>query len=168
MQRITTKKQVLDRLHHTHWNELSISDVPALISLLPQMTPEVSKKVLDVVLSVPELANELSRSYNDIINRGISSNDASLKQTNEADRAIIDTLRKLLERDNLTDAQEDRYLSELRYYSDAMHSTTIENQSFIARAWEKIKSHQNEILGGVGFIVGGLFGYFVGKGRRDD
>lgn len=168
MQRITTEKQVLDRFHHTHWNELSISDVPALISLLPQMTPDVSKKVLDVVLSVPELANELSHSYTDLINRGISSNDVSLRQTNEADRAIIDTLRKLLERDNLTDAQEDKYLSELRHYSDAMHSMTIENQSFIARAWEKIKSHQNEILGGAGVIIAGLFGYFLGKGKKDN
>ena len=168
MRRYTTQKRVLDRLHYSHWSELRPSDVPTLIALLPQMTPDVSKKVLDVVLSVPDLAKELSKIYSDIVVNSMNSNDNSVQQQNDADRAIIDTLRKLLERDNLTTEQEEKYLSELRYYSQAMHFTTSENQSFIERAWEKAKTHQNEILGGVGFIIVGLFGYFLGKGSKDD
>lgn len=165
---ITNEKSLWNRFGWNSWSDITIKDVPSLLGVLPSLSPEIAAKALDVVLSVPKLASEMKRYYSEMLDKAYSTNSQTTSEVNSADRAIIDGLLKLLDKDTLTPEEKREIREDLREYSDRMHSTNTENKNWLERTIESIKQHDRWPLGAAGLLVGGFIGFLAGRNDNSD
>ena len=150
------EREMLAKLGKTTLQQITSGDMPAILQMLPNMTPEVAKKALDVILSYPQTATELSKCLQQTINQGFVVDGNVTKAVNDADRAIIDGLLKQLDRPDLSADERHEIRNDLLEYSRRMHETNTEEKGFIERVVDSAKEHQGWIWGGLLF-VGSLF-----------
>lgn len=150
--------EILAELGKTTLQQITSGDVPAILQMLPNMTPEVAKKAFDVILSYPQTAIELSKCLQQTINQGFVVDGDVTKTVNDADRAIIEGLLKQLDRPDLSVDERREIRNDLLEYSKRMHETNTEEKNFIERVIDSVKEHQGWLWSGVLFLGGLILG----------
>lgn len=101
-QRIMSEEEVKKLLGIKDFRHLSKKQVITFISSLPQMDPEVAKKVIDQFPRMAEMAVDIAKEYRLALDSAIKSNDESAKMTAASLDKVIDILSAQLKREDLT------------------------------------------------------------------
>ena len=148
MGRTLTEQKVLKKLGIDDFRQLTKDKVITMASLLDKMDPEVAKKALEQFPDFANTVNEILAGYKDTLDKGLVSNDESVK-------ALIESLQKELDKDGL-DFEEKKYIMEqMKEISEKVDKKDSENKRFIT-AITAIGSVV--ILGGIGILASTLGG----------
>ena len=79
MRNLLTEKQVLKKLDIPDFRHLTKGKVIDLASMLDRMDPEVAKKALEQFPEFAKAAKEILAEYKDTLDKGIASNNESVK-----------------------------------------------------------------------------------------
>ena len=96
-----SEEKVLKKLDIADFRHLTKDKVIKMASMLDKMDPEVAKKALE---QFPEFANttkEMLTEYKVSLDKGLESNNESVKAVYDTYNAIITSLQKKLENENL-------------------------------------------------------------------
>ena len=96
-----SEAKVLKKLDIVDFRHLTKDKVIKMASMLDKMDPEVAKKALE---QFPEFANttkEMLTEYKVSLDKGLESNNESVKAVYDTYNAIITSLQKKLENENL-------------------------------------------------------------------
>ena len=155
MGRTLTEQKVLKKLGIEDFRQLTKDKVITMASLLDKMDPEVAKKALEQFPDFANTVNEILAGYKDTLDKGLVSNDESVKAFYDISKAIIESLQKELDKDGL-DFEEKKYIMEqMKEISEKVDKKDSENKRFIT-AITAIGSVV--ILGGIGILASTLGG----------
>lgn len=111
---------------------LTKDKVIKMASMLDKMDPEVAKKALE---QFPEFANttkEMLTEYKVSLDKGLESNNESVKAVYDTYNAIITSLQKKLENENLTFEQKKYIIEQMKDVAEKVDKKDTENKRFIA------------------------------------
>lgn len=155
MGRRLTEQKVLKKLGIDDFRHLSKDKVITMASILDKMDPEVAKKALDQFPDFANTVKEILEGYKDTLDKGLVSNDESLKAFYDIHKAIIASLHKELDKDGLTFEQKKYIMEQMKEFSEKVDKKDSENKRFIA-ALTTLGSVV--ILGGIGILASTLGG----------
>ena len=111
MENLMTEYNVLKKLGINDFGQLKRENCMHFASILDKMDPKVAQKALEQFPEFAKTSKEILCEYRDIIDRGILSNDASMKAVYDAYNSIMVSLQKELDKDCLT-FEEKKYILE--------------------------------------------------------
>ena len=94
MENSMTEQNVLKKLGINDFGQLKRENCMQFASILDKMEPEVAQKALEQFPEFAKTSKEILCGYREIIERGILSNDASMKAVYDAYNSIMDALQK--------------------------------------------------------------------------
>ena len=109
MSKTLTEKQVLKKLGIPDFRHLSKEKVMKFATMLPHMDPEVAKKALEQFPEFAKTTKEMLVEYKDILEKGMASNDKSIMNCYDAGKAMISSLQKELDKEELSDSKLSDY-----------------------------------------------------------
>ena len=124
-----SEAKVLKKLDIADFRQLTIVK---MASMLDKMDPEVAKKALE---QFPEFANttkEMLSEYKESLDKGLESNNESVKAVYDTYNAIIASLQKELENENLTFEQKKYIIEQMKDVAEKVDKKDTENKRFIA------------------------------------
>ncbi len=101
MDRTLTEQKVLKKLGIDDFRHLTKDKVIIMASILDKMDPEVAKKALDQFPDFANTVKEILVGYKDTLDKGLVSNDESVKTFYDINKTIIESLQKELDKDGL-------------------------------------------------------------------
>jgi len=102
MTRTLSEQQVLKKLKIDDFRHLTKDKVVAMASMLDKMDPEVAKKALEQFPNFSATMKEVVAEYKGTLDNLLKENGASVKSFYDTCDAILSSLQKELERDNLS------------------------------------------------------------------
>lgn len=127
-----SEEKVLKKLDIADFRHLTKDKVIKMASMLDKMDPEVAKKALE---QFPEFANttkEMLTEYKVSLDKGLESNNESVKAVYDTYNAIITSLQKKLENENLTFEQKKYIIEQMKDVAEKVDKKDTENKRFIA------------------------------------
>jgi hypothetical protein len=127
-----SEAKVLKKLDIADFRHLTKDKVIKMASMLDKMDPEVAKKALE---QFPEFANttkEMLTEYKVSLDKGLESNNESVKALYDTYNAIITSLQKKLENENLTFEQKKYIIEQMKDVAEKVDKKDTENKRFIA------------------------------------
>ena len=127
-----SEAKVLKKLDIADFRHLTKDKVIKMASMLDKMDPEVAKKALE---QFPEFANttkEMLSEYKESLDKGLESNNESVKAVYDTYNAIIASLQKELENENLTFEQKKYIIEQMKDVAEKVDKKDTENKRFIA------------------------------------
>ena len=127
-----SEAKVLKKLDIADFRHLTKDKVIKMASMLDKMDPEVAKKALE---QFPEFANttkEMLTEYKESLDKGLESNNESVKAVYDTYNAIITSLQKKLENENLTFEQKKYIIEQMKDVAEKVDKKDTENKRFIA------------------------------------
>lgn len=127
-----SEAKVLKKLNIADFRHLTKDKVIKMASMLDKMDPEVAKKALE---QFPEFANttkEMLSEYKESLDKGLESNNESVKAVYDTYNAIIASLQKELENENLTFEQKKYIIEQMKDVAEKVDKKDTENKRFIA------------------------------------
>ena len=127
-----SEAKVLKKLDIADFRHLTKDKVIKMASMLDKMDPEVAKKALE---QFPEFANttkEMLSEYKESLDKGLESNNESVKAVYDTYNAIIAPLQKELENENLTFEQKKYIIEQMKDVAEKVDQKDTENKRFIA------------------------------------
>jgi hypothetical protein len=131
MARQLTEKQVLKKLDIPDFRHMTKAKVMEFASMLPYMNPEVAKKALEQFPEFAKRATEITAQYKEIIEKGFASNDSSVKAFYETCNAIVESLQKELNKENLTFEEKEYIIKQMTEVAKMMGEKDTENKKFL-------------------------------------
>ena len=131
MSRSLTEKKVLKKLGITDFRHITKDKVIEIATMLPQMDPEVAKKVLE---QLPDYANNIKdivTIFKDEIGNILASNDKSAENVYAAYMLILEKLSEELKQPELSFDEKDRINERLIQVSDKMREFDHDNKQFL-------------------------------------
>lgn len=127
-----SEEKVLKKLDIVDFRHLTKDKVIKMASMLDKMDPEVAKKALE---QFPEFANttkEMLTEYKESLDEGLESNNKSVKAVYDTYNAVITSLQKELEKENLTFEQKKYIIEQMKDVAEKVDKKDTENKRFIA------------------------------------
>lgn len=127
-----SEAKVLKKLDIADFRHLTKDKVIKMASMLDKMDPEVAKKALE---QFPEFANttkEMLSEYKESLDKGLESNNESVKAVYDTYNAIIASLQKELANENLTFEQKKYIIEQMKDVAEKVDKKDTENKRFIA------------------------------------
>lgn len=127
-----SEAKVLKKLDIADFRHLTKDKVIKMASMLDKMDPEVAKKALE---QFPEFANtnkEMLSEYKESLDKGLESNNESVKAVYDTYNAIIASLQQELENENLTFEQKKYIIEQMKDVAEKVDKKDTENKRFIA------------------------------------
>ena len=127
-----SEAKVLKKLDIADFRHLTKDKVIKMASMLDKIDPEVAKKALE---QFPEFANttkEMLTEYKVSLDNGLESNNESVKAVYDTYNAIITSLQKELENENLTFEQKKYIIEQMKDVTEKVDKKDTENKRFIA------------------------------------
>lgn len=127
-----SEAKVLKKLDIADFRHLTKDKVIKMASMLDKMDPEVAKKALE---QFPEFANttkEMLTEYKESLDKGLESNNESVKAVYDTYNAVITSLQKELENENLTFEQKKYIIEQMKDVAEKVDKKDTENKRFIA------------------------------------
>ncbi|RHN16518.1 hypothetical protein [Anaerobutyricum hallii] len=127
-----SEEKVLKKLDIVDFRHLTKDKVIKMASMLDKMNPEVAKKALE---QFPEFANttkEMLTEYKESLDEGLESNNKSVKAVYDTYNAVITSLQKELEKENLTFEQKKYIIEQMKDVAEKVDKKDTENKRFIA------------------------------------
>ncbi|MDD7419336.1 hypothetical protein ACTNA4_00310 [Bariatricus sp. HCP28S3_A7] len=132
MSKTLTEKQVLKKLGIPDFRHLSKEKVMKFATMLPHMDPEVAKKALEQFPEFAKTTKEMLVEYKDILEKGMASNDKSIMNCYDAGKAMISSLQKELDKEELSFEERKYVIDKMMEVSKMMNEKDSENKKFIA------------------------------------
>lgn len=126
------EQMVLKKLDITDFRHLTKDKVIKMASMLDKMNPEVTKKALE---QFPEFANttkEMLSEYKDSLDKGLESNNESVKAVYDTYNSVIASLQKELDKDDLSFEQRKYIIEQMKEIAEKVYKKDTENKRFIA------------------------------------
>ena len=127
-----SEEKVLKKLDIADFRHLTKDKVIKMASMLDKMDPEVAKRALE---QFPEFANttkEMLTEYKESLDEGLESNNKSVKAVYDTYNAVITSLQKELEKENLTFEQKKYIIEQMKDVAEKVDKKDTENKRFIA------------------------------------
>lgn len=127
-----SEEKVLKKLDIVDFRHLTKDKVIKMASMLDKMDPEVAKKALE---QFPEFANttkEMLTEHKESLDEGLESNNKSVKAVYDTYNAVITSLQKELEKENLTFEQKKYIIEQMKDVAEKVDKKDTENKRFIA------------------------------------
>ena len=118
MENLMTEYNVLKKLGINDFGQLKRENCMHFASILDKMDPKVAQKALEQFPEFAKTSKEILCEYRDIIDRGILSNDASMKAVYDAYNSIMVSLQKELDKDCLTFEEKKSILEKMEEIAD--------------------------------------------------
>lgn len=154
MSRALTEEQVLKKLGIPNFRYMTKEKVVSFATMLPQIDPEVAKKLLDQFPEFSKSVLEIAKNYKDTLEKGLEENSSSTKICYETCNAIINSLTKLLEKQDLSHEERSDVINKMIELSKMVHEKDTENKQFILKVLA--------IAGATTFAVGGVVASVLG------
>ncbi|MBD5138775.1 MAG: hypothetical protein HDT24_05640 [Ruminococcus sp.] len=131
MRNLLTEKQVLKKLDIPDFRHLTKGKVIDLASMLDRMDPEVAKKALEQFPEFAKAAKEILAEYKDTLDKGIASNNESVKAYYDVCNSIINSLQKELENESHSFDEKKYIMEQMKEIADKMDKKDTENKKWI-------------------------------------
>lgn len=131
MGRPLTEQKVLKKLNIEDFRHLTKDKVITMASMLDKMDPEVAKKALEQFPQFSNVAKEMLLGYKDTLDKGLESNKESVQAYYDSCNAIIKTLEKEFDRENLSFEEKKYIIEKMAEISDKMGEKDSQNKKFI-------------------------------------
>jgi len=132
MAKLLSEEKVLKKLGIEDFRHLTKAKVINLASMLDKMDPEVAKKALEQFPEFAKTSKEMLVDYKETLNKGIESNDKSVQSVYDTYSAIIDSLQKELEKDDLSFGEKKYIIEQMKDVADKVDKKDSENKKWIA------------------------------------
>ena len=128
---IITVDNVKEALDIESFRNLSKDKIMEFVSLIPYMDKEVAISIVNQFPRYAEMAANMIQCMGNICEKALESNNTSQKETIESYQLILNSLAKLLEKDNIT--QEERYsiTEKMIEVADKIATKDTEGKSFV-------------------------------------
>ena len=100
--------------------------------MLDKMDPEVAKKALEQFPEFSKTTSEMLHEYKDTLDKSFSSNDESIRAVYDTYNAIIASLQKELDRDNISFEEKKYIIEQMKEISDKISVKDTENKKWLA------------------------------------
>lgn len=148
------EQKVLKNLGIENFGQLGKKNSIHFASMLDKMEPEVAQKALQQFPEFAKTAKEILYEYKDVIDNGMTSNDASMRAVYDVYNSVIISLQKELDKENLTFEEKKYILEQMKVIADKIDKKDTENKKWIAG----IVMVAGAVCLGVVAMVAGLLG----------
>lgn len=127
-----SEAKVLKKLNITDFRHLTKDKVIKMASMLDRVDPEVAKKALEQFPDFSKTVKEMLEEYKELLEKGLKSNDESVKAVYDSYNAIIASLQKELENEDLSFEQRMCIIEKMKEIAEKKDEKDTENKRFIA------------------------------------
>ena len=127
-----SEANVLKKLDIEDFRHITKDKVIKMASMLDKMDPEVAKKALEQFPEFAGTTKEILADYKKTLDKGIESNNESLTKVYDTYNAIIASLQKELEKEDLSFEQKKYIIEQMKDIADKVDKKDTENRKFIA------------------------------------
>ncbi|MCR5660739.1 MAG: hypothetical protein K6G50_01255 [bacterium] len=131
-----SEEKALNQLKISEFGQMTKEKLVKFSSILPRMDPEVAKKALEQFPSFTELSSALVEHYKTVVDKAFEKNGDSQKAFYESCNSILDSLRKELEKENLTPEEKERIEDKMIEVAKLIGQKDNENKSFLIKSLE--------------------------------
>ena len=131
MSNLLTEQDVLRKLGIGDIKQLNREKSIQFISMLDRMEPEVAKKALEQFPEFSKICKEILSGYKDTLDKGIESNNASIKRVYDNYNAIILSLQKELDRTDLSFNERVYIIEQMKVIACKIDYKDSENKKWI-------------------------------------
>lgn len=125
------EREALEKLGVNSFREIGKEKVLNLISMIPDMEPEVAMKVLEQFPQYVTLATKAIAEYKDNIKNSLESADARLEDVLRGRLMLIERLSKILEKESVTLEETREIASIIKEFCDANDEALEKHRSFM-------------------------------------
>ena len=129
---LETENEVKKALNIDSFRNLSKRKVVEFVSLLPQMDKEVATAIINQFPNYSQTVSEMVKQLGDTCNSILEKNDTSTRSVVEAYQKILDDLRLLLQRDDLSFDERQQITSSMIEVADKLAEKDTENKHFLS------------------------------------
>ena len=133
MSKQLSEQKVLKQLGIPDFRHLTKAKVIELTSMLDRMDPEVAKKALEQFPEFAKTSKEILKEYKDLMERGMQSNDDSMKAVYLEYHTVNEALLKLLDEEVLTFEQRKYVIEQMKEIADKVDKKDSENKKWITK-----------------------------------
>jgi len=126
-----TEEKVLKKLNIVDFRHLTKEKVVKMASMLDKMDPEVAKKALEQFPDFAKTTKELLSDYKYVLDKGLESNNESVKKCYDKYNTIIDVLKKELESENLSFEERKYIIEQMKVIAEKIDKKDTENKKFV-------------------------------------
>lgn len=131
MSNLLTEQNVLRKLGIEDFRQLNKEKSIQFISMLDKMEPEVAKTALEQFPEFSNISKEILSEYKNTLDKGIESNNASIKRVYDNYNAIILSLQKELERTDLSFDEKVYILEQMKDIASKIDKKDSENKKWL-------------------------------------
>ena len=132
MGRTLTEQQVLKKLKIEDFRHLTKDKVIAMASMLDKMDPEVAKKALEQFPDFAKTMKDVLTEYKENLDTLLQENGDSVKSYYESCDAILSTLQKELDREDLAFEDRKYIIDKMMEVNQMKGMKDTENKKFLA------------------------------------
>ena len=130
-----TEKQVLSALDIPDFGHLTKDKVMPLVSLLPQMQPEVAMKALEQFPNFATTVMQIATELKETIGKGIESNSENMEKCSYILQTVIEQLKEMSGRDDISFEERKYYIDKMLEVAEMQNSKDTENKEFILKVY---------------------------------
>ena len=131
MSKPLTEKQVLKKLGIPDFRHMTKAKVMQFATMLPYMDPDVAKMALEQFPEFAKRAPEITSQYKEIIEKGFESNDSSVQAFYKTCNAIVESLQKELDKENITPESQKYIIEQMTGVAKMIGEKDTENKKFL-------------------------------------
>lgn len=132
MARTLTEQKVLKKLGIDDFRHLTKDKVITMASMLDKMDPEVAKKAIEQFPEFAHTMKDILKDYKQSLDKALEENGESVKSYYASCDAIIGSLQKELDKDNLTFEEKKYIIDKMIEVNKMKGDKDSENKKFIA------------------------------------
>ncbi len=132
MKRPLTEQKVLKKLGIEDFRHLTKDKVITMASMLDKMDPEVAKKAIEQFPEFAHTMKDILHDYKQTLDKALAENGESVKSYYSSCDAIISSLQKELEKDNLSFDEKKYIIDKMIEVNKMKGDKDSENKKFLA------------------------------------
>ena len=155
MSRTLTEQKVLNKLDIEDFRHLTKDKVITMASMLDKMDPEVAQKALEQFPEFAKTTKEMLVEYMHKLDKELEENSESVQKCYDTYGAIIVSLQKELEKENLSFEEKKYIVEQMKKIADKVDKKDTENKKFI---WAMSGMGMLALTGAVAILASALGG----------
>lgn len=163
MSKALTEKVVLNKLDIPDFRHLSKDKVMTFASMLPDMDPDVAKKAIEQFPEFTKTVLEVTKDYQSTLEKAMLDNSQSVKTYYDACTAIIESLQKQLENENISFSERIAITDKMIEISKMMGEKDTENKDYNLKVIAIAGVATAVIVGGVTAVLGVNYNFNLPK-----
>lgn len=160
-QSLVTVEDVKKALNIDSFRNLSKDKIMEFVSLIPSMDKELAIAIVNKFPEYAEMAVNMVQCMETMCEKALDSNNTSQKDTIEAYQTILNSLSKLLEKDNITEEERLSITEKMIEVADKIAAKDTENKNFL----NDILKYGSSLIGGA-LVLGAVILGVNAKGKN--